>query len=104
MVPNAARNGFPENPGAEGDEIRCMEAMGEGRVGAAILKAWDELEVEACGYCKSRQIATVADLLSENPKPSSEEIDEFLWGKICSCAPYKNILAGVARAAEILES
>ena len=104
MVPNASRRESQEGAGAEGDEIRDMEAMGEDRIGAAILKAWDELEVEACGYCKSRQIATVADLLSENPKPSSEEIDEFLWGKVCSCAPYKNILAGVARAAEILES
>lgn len=101
MVPNASRREFQDG---EGDEIRDMAAMDEDRVGAAILKAWDELEVEACGYCKSRQIATVADLLSENPKPSAEEIDEFLWGKVCSCAPYKNILAGVARAVEILES
>ena len=104
MTPNVSDSGFPEASAAEGDEILPMEAMGVDRVDTAILKAWDELEVEACGYCKSKQIETVSGLLSENPKPSSEEIDEYLWGKICSCAPYKDILAGVARAAEILET
>lgn len=104
MAPPSSINGFSGSAAAAGDEIRAMEAMNGHRVEAAILKAWDELEVEACGYCKSRQIATVAGLLSENPKPSAEEIDEYLWGKVCSCAPYKDIRAGVVRAAEILEN
>ena len=46
---------------------------------------------------------SVVGLLSENPKPSSDEIDEYMYGNACRCATYQRIRAGVHRAAEIME-
>lgn len=87
-----------------GAEIRTIEAMSTDRIGAAVQQAWAELDVVQCGYCQSGQIMSAAGLLAENPRPTAQEIDEFMWGNACRCATYQRIRAGVQRAAEILEA
>ena len=89
---------------AEGAEITTIEAMADTKIGAAVQQAWVELDVVQCGYCQSGQIMSAVGLLSENPKPSAEEIDEYMWGNACRCATYQRIRAGIQRAAEILEA
>ena len=89
---------------AEGAEITTIEAMADSEIGAAVQQAWVELDVVQCGYCQSGQIMSAVGLLSENPKPSAEEIDEYMWGNACRCATYQRIRAGIQRAAEILEA
>lgn len=87
---------------AEGVDIRTIESMSEDRIGAAVQQAWTELDVVQCGYCQSGQIMSAVGLLAENPRPSPDEIDEYMWGNACRCATYQRIRAGVQRAAEIL--
>lgn len=88
----------------EGAEITTIEAVGENPIGAAVQQAWVELDVVQCGYCQSGQIMSAVGLLSENPKPSAEEIDDYMYGNACRCATYQRIRAGIQRAAEILEA
>ncbi|MBV7397229.1 (2Fe-2S)-binding protein [Mameliella sediminis] len=88
----------------EGAEISTIEGMADTRVGAAVQKAWVELDVVQCGYCQSGQIMSAVGLLSENPKPSVDEIDNYMWGNACRCATYQRIRAAVQRASEILEA
>ena len=88
----------------EGAEITTIEAMADTRVGAAVQQAWLELDVVQCGYCQSGQIMSAVGLLSENPKPSVEDIDDYMYGNACRCATYQRIRAGIQRAAEILEA
>ena len=88
----------------EGAEITTIEAMSENRIGAAVQQAWVELDVVQCGYCQSGQIMSAVGLLSENPKPSAEDIDDYMYGNACRCATYQRIRAGIQRAAEILEA
>ncbi len=88
----------------EGSEITTIEAMNEDKIGAAVQQAWVELDVVQCGYCQSGQIMSAVGLLSENPKPNVEEIDEYMWGNACRCATYQRIRAGIQRASEILEA
>jgi len=38
------------------------------------------------------------------PKPSPDEIDDYMNGNACRCATYQRIRAGILRAAEILEA
>ncbi len=85
-------------------EITTIEAMAEDKIGAAVQQAWVELDVVQCGYCQSGQIMSAVGLLSENPKPSVEEIDSYMYGNACRCATYQRIRAGIQRAAEILEA
>lgn len=87
----------------EGVEISTIEGMRDNRIGAAVQQAWTELDVVQCGYCQSGQIMSAVGLLAETPKPTADEIDEYMWGNACRCATYQRIRAGVQRAAEILE-
>ncbi|MEM7598075.1 MAG: (2Fe-2S)-binding protein [Pseudomonadota bacterium] len=88
----------------EGAEITTIEAIEEDKVGAALQQAWVELDVVQCGYCQSGQIMSAVGLLKENPKPTAQEVDDYMWGNACRCATYQRIRAGVLRAAEILEA
>lgn len=88
----------------EGAEVTTIEAVGDDRIGAAIQQAWVELDVVQCGYCQSGQVMSAVGLLSENPKPSAQEIDEYMSGNACRCATYQRIRAGIQRASEILEA
>ncbi|MBO9464385.1 (2Fe-2S)-binding protein [Tropicibacter sp. R15_0] len=88
----------------EGAEITTIETIGDTPEGAAIQQAWKELDVVQCGYCQSGQIMSAVGLLQENPKPSVEEINDYMNGNACRCATYQRIRAGIQRASEILEA
>lgn len=86
----------------EGAEITTIEAAKDA-VAVAVQQAWNELSVVQCGYCQSGQIMSAIGLLKENPKPTVEEIESYMWGNACRCATYQRIRAAVQRASEILE-
>lgn len=88
----------------DGAEITTIEAIEDNRIGAAVQQAWVELDVVQCGYCQSGQIMSAVGLLAENPNPSAQEIDDYMYGNACRCATYQRIRAGIQRAAEILEA
>jgi len=88
---------------AEGAEITTIEGLNSDAA-TAIQKAWAELDVVQCGYCQSGQIMSAAGLLGENPKPSVEEIDEYMEGNACRCATYQRIRAAIQRASEMMEA
>ncbi|MFY2824704.1 (2Fe-2S)-binding protein [Ruegeria sp. MALMAid1280] len=88
----------------EDAEVTTIEAVGDEKIGAAVQQAWVELDVVQCGYCQSGQVMSAVGLLSENPKPSVEEIDSYMSGNACRCATYQRIRAGIQRASEILEA
>ncbi len=85
-------------------EITTIEAIGSDKIGAAVQQAWVELDVVQCGYCQSGQVMSAVGLLSENPKPSAQEIDDYMSGNACRCATYQRIRAGIQRASDILEA
>ena len=87
----------------EGSEITTIEGVNS-KASAALQQAWIELDVVQCGYCQSGQIMSAAGLLAENPKPTAEEIDEYMSGNACRCATYQRIRAGIQRASEIMEA
>ena len=69
----------------------------------AVQAAWQELDVVQCGYCQSGQIMSAAGLLTNNAKPSDEDIDTYMAGNACRCATYHRIRAAIHRASDILE-
>jgi carbon-monoxide dehydrogenase small subunit len=44
-------------------------------------------------------IMAAVDLLSENPRPTEEEVRDGLEGNLCRCTGYQNIVRAVLRAA-----
>jgi aerobic-type carbon monoxide dehydrogenase small subunit (CoxS/CutS family) len=53
-----------------------------------------------CGYCVPGMILTAASLLEHNPKPSREQIVEWMNGNLCRCCGYVKIIAAIERVAE----
>ena len=81
--------------------ITTIEAIGQTPQGAALQKAWLELEVVQCGYCQSGQIMSAAALLKETPKPTDNDIDAAMSGNVCRCGTYHRIRAAIKHAAGV---
>lgn len=84
---------------AAGKEVTTIEGLSEDGTHPLQI-AWLKNNVPQCGYCQTGQIMTAAELLTENPKPSSSEIDDAMHGNICRCGTYKRIRKAVADAAK----
>jgi len=65
-----------------------------------LQQAWVEEGVSECGYCQPGQILTAVDLLSRNPNPSDEEIDDAMSRVLCRCGSHNRIRRAIHRAAQ----
>ena len=81
--------------------VTTIEAIGQAPQGAALQKAWLELEVVQCGYCQSGQIMSAAALLKDTPKPTDDDIDAAMSGNVCRCGTYQRIRAAIKHAAGV---
>jgi isoquinoline 1-oxidoreductase alpha subunit len=84
-------------------EVTTIEAIGQPDALAIIQQAWIDEQVAQCGYCQSGQIMQAASLLSENPDPSDEDINDAMQGNLCRCGTYPRIRAAVKTAAAKLK-
>ena len=83
---------------AEGGEITTIEGLSED-ASHPLQVAWVEEQVPQCGYCQSGQIMAAAALLSENPKPTDQDIDAAMQRNVCRCGTYNRIRRAIHRAA-----
>jgi isoquinoline 1-oxidoreductase alpha subunit len=81
-----------------GKKITTIEAIGDTPSGAAIQKAWLDIEVPQCGYCQSGQIMSASALLAQTPHPTDADIDAAMTGNICRCGTYVRIRAAIKQA------
>lgn len=51
-----------------------------------------------CGICTPGQIVAATALLNENPRPSREQVREWLMGNLCRCTGYYQIVDSVLAA------
>ncbi|MFK7881067.1 (2Fe-2S)-binding protein [Roseobacter sp.] len=87
----------------EGSEVTTIEGVSSD-VAKAVQTAWAELDVVQCGYCQSGQIMSAVGLLTENAKPTVNDIDDYMNGNACRCATYQRIRAAILRASELMEA
>ncbi len=86
-----------------GATVTTIEGLAAPDALHAVQAAWIELQVAQCGYCQSGQIMQAAALLSANPAPTADEIDEAMDGNLCRCGTYPRIRAAVGLAAQKLQ-
>jgi isoquinoline 1-oxidoreductase subunit alpha len=79
--------------------VTTIEGIDATPTGAAIQKAWLDLEVIQCGYCQSGQIMSAAALLASTSAPDDTDIDAAMAGNICRCGTYLRIRAAIKKAA-----
>ena len=83
---------------AAGKKITTIEGLSPA-ADHPLQKAWIAEQVPQCGYCQSGQIMSAADLLSQKPKPTRDEIVEHMNTNICRCGTYQRIVRAIERAA-----
>ena len=64
-----------------------------------LQQAWIDEQVPQCGYCQSGMIIMAADLLSQDPHPSDEEIKRAMDPHLCRCATHNAIVRAIKRVA-----
>jgi aerobic-type carbon monoxide dehydrogenase small subunit (CoxS/CutS family) len=85
---------------AEGKEIQTIEGLAKGDELAPVQQAFLDQQAFQCGYCTSGMIMATKALLSSNPKPSEEEVRDYLSGNICRCGTYQEVMAAIKTLAE----
>ena len=86
---------------AAGKSITTIEGV-SGKVADAVIRAWQRLDVVQCGYCQSGQIMSAITLLTENKRPTDDDIDAGMEGNICRCGTYARIRRAIHEAAKAL--
>jgi len=80
-------------------EITTIEGLRKGQEMTIVQEAFLEEGAVQCGFCTPGMVLATSALLSENSRPSEEEIKKALAGHLCRCTGYNKILTAVQRAA-----
>ncbi|MGC8975543.1 MAG: (2Fe-2S)-binding protein [Thermoprotei archaeon] len=87
-----------------GREVTTVEGISRGGELSEVQQAFVEEGAIQCGYCIPGFIVMSEYLLRVNPKPTEEEIKEYLRGNLCRCTGYVNIIKAVKKASELKSS
>ncbi len=61
-----------------------------------VQEAFLEQQAFQCGFCTPGMIMAVTGLLREHPRPTPDEVRDYLSGNLCRCGTYQEVLAAVA--------
>jgi xanthine dehydrogenase YagT iron-sulfur-binding subunit len=79
----------------EGDEIVTIEGLGQPGNLHPMQAAFVEFDGYQCGACTSGQIMSAVALLKEPCGLSDDDVKQGMYGNICRCGAYLNIIAAV---------
>ena len=85
---------------ADGRSVLTIEGVARGDKLDPLQEAFIRNIGAQCGYCTPGQIMAAKSLLLENPRPTREQIAEWLAGNICRCGAYGAIAQSILEAAE----
>lgn len=80
------------------DEITTIEGLGQPGHLHPMQAAFIENDGYQCGYCTSGQIMSAVAVLKEPVGPTDEDVKQAMYGNICRCGAYPNIVAAVQHA------
>jgi xanthine dehydrogenase YagT iron-sulfur-binding subunit len=80
------------------DEITTIEGLGTPDHMHAMQASFVEHDAYQCGYCTSGQIMSAVALRSEPVGPTDDDVKQGMYGNICRCGAYPNIVAAVQAA------
>ena len=82
---------------ADGSDVTTIEGVANGEL-HPMQQAFNDNHGLQCGFCTPGMVMSAAALLKDNPKPSEQEIREYLEGNICRCTGYHNIIKAIMAA------
>ena len=83
---------------ADGAEITTIEGLAEDGRLQPVQQAVIDYGGFQCGICTPGQVLAAKALLDVNPKPTTDEIKEWMMGNLCRCTGYYKILESVVKA------
>jgi len=81
--------------GCAGKTIETIEGLAQDGKLHPLQQAFIEYGGFQCGICTPGQIMAAKALLDENPKPSEDDVKEWMSGNLCRCTGYYKILEAV---------
>lgn len=85
---------------ADGAEIRTVEGLDKDPLGLKLQDSFRECGGAQCGICTPGMLLAAHQLLSDNPRPTLDEVRVGLSGNLCRCTGYMKIYDSVLKAAE----
>lgn len=83
-----------------GTSIETIEgADASGRI-TRLQEAFHRRNALQCGFCTAGMLLTAAELLRSKPKPTREEVRDWISGNACRCTGYQAIVDAVMEAAQ----
>lgn len=87
---------------AEGHEVTTIEGLTAPQAPLhPVQQAFKECHGLQCGFCTPGFVMAITGLLSEQPEPTAEQIEEGIAGNLCRCTGYAGIRRAAVRAAEL---
>lgn len=77
------------------DQITTIEGIGQPDHLHPMQASFIEHDAYQCGYCTSGQIMSAVAVLSEPVGPADDDVRQAMYGNICRCGAYPNIIAAV---------
>jgi carbon-monoxide dehydrogenase small subunit len=81
--------------------VLTIEGLGRSGVLHPLQDAFVRLGVPQCGFCIPGVLMAAAALLSENPRPTEEEIRYGIAGNLCRCTGYTKMVTAIAEVAAV---
>jgi aerobic-type carbon monoxide dehydrogenase small subunit (CoxS/CutS family) len=80
---------------ANGAEVTTVEGLAKGNQLSPLQRAFLDHGSYQCGFCTPGMLMSSTALLTENPKPTKEQIKEGVDGNICRCTGYNSIIRAI---------
>lgn len=82
-----------------GREVTTVEGLAEDGELTPVQQAFLRCGAFQCGICTPGQVVAATALLAECPRPTPEQVREWMMGNLCRCTGYHSIVSAVLEAA-----
>ena len=85
---------------ARGCRITTVEGLADGDQLHPLQQSFLQCGGLQCGYCTPGMLMAACAVLEQHPKPDAETVRKGLFGNLCRCTGYTQIVESVLHAAE----
>jgi len=85
---------------ADGRSVLTVEGLADGDSLHPLQQAFVDIGAVQCGFCTSGMLLTARAMLTENQKPTRDDVLHYLRGSLCRCTGYRKIVEAILAAAD----
>jgi aerobic carbon-monoxide dehydrogenase small subunit len=89
---------------ADGKEITTVEGLAQDGKLHPVQQAFIDYGGFQCGICTPGMVVAAKALLDQNPRPSDDDIKDWMMGNLCRCTGYYKIIESIRGAAARMQT